>query len=98
MHHISADHHTKENGPKKELSILQDNLDYQVKRKYQDMCQEGYNTICCYFHPEYTHDLDPHDSGAGNHIRFWFVVYLDEWVLDYGNVEQCYFGLFPASD
>ena len=32
MRHISADHHTKEDGPKEELSILQDNLDGQVQK------------------------------------------------------------------
>ena len=36
-----AHHHTKEDGSKEELSNLQDNLYYQVKKKYQDMCQEG---------------------------------------------------------
>ena len=39
MHQKSADHHTKDDGPKKELSILQDNLDDQVQKKYQDVCQ-----------------------------------------------------------
>ena len=33
MRQISADHHAKEGGPKKELSILQDNLDDQVQKK-----------------------------------------------------------------
>ena len=88
MLRISADHHTKENGPKEELSILQDNLDYQVQKKYQDICQEVYNTLCWYYHPEYTYELHPSESGAGNHIRFWFGVYLDEWLWEYGNVEQ----------
>ena len=32
MLQISADHHTKEDGPKEELSILQDNLDDQVQK------------------------------------------------------------------
>ena len=54
MHQISLDHHTKDDGFKEELSVLQDNLDYQVQKKYQDICQEGYNTLCWYYHPEYT--------------------------------------------
>ena len=33
MHLISADHHTKEDGTKEGLSILQDNLDDQVQKK-----------------------------------------------------------------
>ena len=32
MRYISADHHTKEDGPKEELSILQDNLDDQLQK------------------------------------------------------------------
>ena len=31
-HQISADHHTKEDRSKEELLVLQDNLDYQVKK------------------------------------------------------------------
>ena len=95
MHHISADHRTKEDEPKEELYILQDNLDYRVQKKYQNMCQEGYTALCWYYHPEYTNDLDPTDSGAGNQIRFWFGVYLNEWIWDDGNIEQRYLGLFP---
>ena len=71
--------------------ILQDNLDYQVQKKYQYLCQEGYNTLCWYYHPEYTYDLDPHDSDAGNQISFWFRVYLHEWLWDYENMEQWFF-------
>ena len=52
------------------------------------MCQKGYNTLCSYYHPEYTYDLDSPESGAGNQIKLWFGVYLDEWLWDYGNVEQ----------
>ena len=55
MRQISADHYTKSDGTKKELSILQDNLDDQLQKKYQDMCQEGYNTFCWYYYPEYTY-------------------------------------------
>ena len=33
MRQISADNHTKEDGPKEELSILQDNLGDQVQKK-----------------------------------------------------------------
>ena len=88
MCQTSLDHHTKEDGTKEELYILQDNLDDQVQKKYQYICQEGYNTIRWYCHPEYTYDLDPTESGAGNQIRFWFGVYLAYWLWDYGNMEQ----------
>ena len=52
MRQISAYHYTKEDGPKGGLSILKDNLDDQVQKKYQDMYQEGYHTLCWYYHPE----------------------------------------------
>ena len=45
MRQISVDRHTKEDGPKEDFFILQDNLDDQVHKKYQDMCQDGYNTL-----------------------------------------------------
>ena len=70
MHQISADNHIKEYGPKEELPILQDNLDDQVQKKYQDMCQEGDRTLCLYYPPGYKYDLYPPDAGAGNNIRF----------------------------
>ena len=95
MRHINRYHHTKEDGPKEELSILQDNLDDQVQKKYQDMCQEGYSILCWYYHPEYTYDLDHPESGAGNQIRIWFGVYLYEWLWDYVNTEQWYLSLLP---
>ena len=41
-------------------------------------------------------NFDPTDTGAGNQIRFWFRVYLDEWLWEYGNVELWYLGLLPA--
>ena len=62
------------------------------------MYQDKYNTLFWYYHPEYTYDLDPPDSGTWNQIRFWFGVYLDEWLWDYGNVEQWYLGPFPDSN
>ena len=40
MRQISANNHTKEDGPKEEFYILQDNLYAQVHKKYEDMCQE----------------------------------------------------------
>ena len=61
------------------------------------MCQDVDNTLFWNYHPEYTYDLDPPDAGAGNQIRFWFGVYLDEYLWDYENVKLCYLGLFPAS-
>ena len=75
---ISVDYCTKKDGSKEELLILKDNLDDQVQKQYQDMCQDGDNNLCWYYYREYTDDLDPPDAGAGNHIRFWFGVYLDE--------------------
>ena len=63
-HYISADHHTKEDGSKEGLLILQDDLGYQVQKQYQDMYQKGDNTLCCYYHTEYIDDLDPPDAGA----------------------------------
>ena len=56
---ISADHHTEEDGYKEELLILKDNLDDKVQEQYQYMCREIYNTLCWYFHTEYTDELDP---------------------------------------
>ena len=50
------------------------------------MFQEWYNTNLCYYHPEYTHDLDPPDSSAGNNIMFWLEFYPDECIWDYGKV------------
>ena len=50
---ISGYHHTKEYGSKEELLIFQDNLDDQVQKKCQDMCQEVDNTLCWYYHHEY---------------------------------------------
>ena len=61
------------------------------------MCQEGYKTLCWYCHPEYTDELDPTEAVSGNQIRFWFVVYLYEWLWRYVNVELWYLVLFPAS-
>ena len=51
------------------------------------MCQEADNVLCWYYHPEYTDGLDPPDAGAGNQIIFWFIVYLDEWIWYYVNME-----------
>ena len=96
-HQISADHHTKEDGSKEELLILQDNMDGQGHKQYQDMCRDVDNTICWYFHPEYAYYLDPPDVGAGNNIMFWFRVYLDEWICYCGNVELRYLGILPPS-
>ena len=46
MCQISADNHTKEDGYKYELLILQYNLDGKVQKQYQEMFQDGANTIC----------------------------------------------------
>ena len=74
---ISTDHHTKEDGYKEGLLILKDNLNDQLQKQYQYMCQEVDN-ICWDYHTYYTDDLGHTDACAGNHIRFWFGVYLDE--------------------
>ena len=75
---ISGDHHTKQDGSKEDLIVLQDNLDDQVHKQYQDICQLGDNTLCWHFHLEYIDDLDPPDAGVGNQIIFWFEFYPDE--------------------
>ena len=62
------------------------------------MCQEGYKTLCWYYHPGYKYELDPPELGAGNQISFWFGVYFDEWLWEYENVDQWYLGLFPTSN
>ena len=95
---ISEDHHIKQYGSKKELLVLQDNLDNKVQKKNQYMCWEVDNTLCFYFHHEYTDEMDPLDAGAGNHIRFLFGVYLYEWLWDYGKVGLWYLALFPDSN
>ena len=97
MHQISADCHTKQDDSKEEFLVLKDNLDDMVQKQYQDMCQEGDNTFCWNYHPEYTDDLDPPEAGAGNQIRFWFGFYLDQQLWDYGNVELQYLGVLTAS-
>ena len=92
MCQISVDNHTKEDGPKEDLLILQYNLDGKVQKQYQDMCKYGSNTICWYHPIEYTDDLDPPDAGTGKQIKFWFGVYLHEWIWDSGNVYLWQFG------
>ena len=84
-------------GPSRSYSYYKDNLVNQVQKQYSDMCQDGDNTLCWHYHPEYIDDLDPPDAGAGNHIRFWFGFYLDGQLWDYGNVDLWYLGIFPAS-
>ena len=68
--HISVDNNTKEDGPKEELSNLQDNLYDKVQKKYQDMCQDIDNNLCWYYYTEYTDDLYPPCAGEGNQISF----------------------------
>ena len=50
------------------------------------MCQGGTNNLSWYLPTDYTYDLDPPDAGTGNHIKFWFGVYLYEWSWDFGNL------------
>ena len=94
---MNAYHHTKQYGSKDELLVLKDNLDDQVQKQYQYVCQEGYITLFCYYNPEYTDDLDTPDADVGNQIRFCFGVYIDDQFWDYGNVKIWYLGLLPAS-
>ena len=75
MRKMSADRHTKLYGSKKEILILQYNLNGKVQKQYQDMCQEGDNNLFRYFLTEYYYDLDPPDAGVGKKIKYWFRVY-----------------------
>ena len=68
-------------------TVLQDKMDDKVQKQYQDMCQEGDNTIFWHYCTEYIDGLDPPDVGAGNMIRFWFRFYLDEYLWGYFNVD-----------
>ena len=52
MRQISAYHNTKEDVSKEDILIFQYNLDVKVQKQLQDMFQEGYNTIFCYFPTE----------------------------------------------
>ena len=74
MHHISADHDIKEDGPKEDIMILQYNLDGKVQKQHQDISQEGDNTLCWYLPTEYTYYLAPPDPGAGKMIKVLFGV------------------------
>ena len=49
-------------------------------KKNPDMWQEGSNNIFWYYLPKYTNYLDTTDKFSENHINFWFVVYLYEWL------------------
>ena len=89
MHQINADHNTKYNGSKEGIIILQYKMYGKVQKKYQYMCQEGYNTLCWYFPNEYIDYLDTPDAGAGNNIKFWFGVYLYEWLWESENLDIC---------
>ena len=46
------------------------------------MFQEVYTTLCWQFPNEYIYHLSPTDADAGNNIKFRFIVYLYEWILD----------------
>ena len=86
MFQISADNYTKEDGSKEELLILKYNLDGKVHKQYQDICQDGTTNLFWYLTTEYTGDLAPTDAGTGKYIKFWFGVYLYEWLWDYGSL------------
>ena len=72
-----------------ELLILQYNLDGKVYKQYQYMYQEGANNLCWYWPTDYTDDLVTPETGAGNHIKFWFGVYTYDWIWDSNNLELC---------
>ena len=86
MCQISADNHTKEDGSKEDIIVLQYNLDGKVHKQYQYMCKDVANTLCWFYPTEYTDDLDPPNAGTGNQIKFWFVVYLYECLWGSGNL------------
>ena len=46
------------------------------------MCQDGANTICWNLSTDYIYDLAPPDTGPGKKLKFWFGVYLYEWLWD----------------
>ena len=58
---------------------------------------EGYNTLCWYYHYEYTDELDSPGAGAGNQINFLFLLYLYEWLWEYINMDLWQLGLLPVS-
>ena len=66
-------------------------------RKITIVLKEVDRNFFCYYHPECTDDLDTPGAGAGNYIRFWFRVYLDAWLWDYGNTELWYLVLLNVS-
>ena len=41
-----------------------------VKKQYQDMCQEVANNLGWYYPTEYADDLDPPDADEGNQTKF----------------------------
>ena len=66
MFQIHEYHQAKEYGSKEELLMLQDDLDDQLHKRYQDMFQEVDNTLFWYYHPDYIDYLDPPGAGARN--------------------------------
>lgn len=45
-------------------------------------------TLPPYTPPEYTDDLSPVDAGIGAQIKYWFGVYLDEWLWENENIDK----------
>ena len=82
---------------KEEILLIQDNLDGQVQQSYQQMCRRSANALCWYTPPDYTDDLSPVDAGMGAQIKYWFGVYLDEWLWENENIDEWESGRFPAS-
>ena len=50
MKQICADNHTKEDGSKEELLVLQDKLGDKLQKKYQYMCQKVDNNLFWNYH------------------------------------------------
>ena len=75
MFQKSSYNHTKYDGSKEELLILQYNLDDMVQKQYQDMYQYGAITLCWYCPTYYTYYLYLLDAGKGNKTKLWFVVF-----------------------
>ena len=54
-------------------------------------------TLPPYTPPDYTDDLSPVDAGIGAQIKYWFGVYLDEWLWENENIDKWESGRFHPS-
>ena len=48
---------------------------------------KSYNTLFWHWPTEYISGLSPPDADSGKNTKFWFGVYLDEWLWDSENVD-----------